>query len=143
MMDNIDFNILPKNLLSWQKDEIHSLLKDEFSQENYFNLAKKFLGEDQLLENWIDTGCTNNSNKTFFSTLLKEVHKFFCTNCTEYQKERETLGSTLENIVKIIATAIASKLGIAEAILSGAVTCIVIAIFKIGKNAWCSSINIE
>ena len=139
-MNSVDLTVLPKNLLLWQREKIYLLIQKDASVEEYEKLASTFLGENNFIGNWMNTAVPNDK-KLFLPILKNEVFKFFCTNSDEYKEERVTLQGTLENIVKIVATAIASNLGVTEAIISGAVTCIIIAMSKIGKNAWCKIIE--
>lgn len=141
-MDNLDLTVLPRNLLTWQKEKISSLIQKDATAEEYEKLASIFLGEDCHTRNWMNTAVPNDDKKQFLPILKNEVFKFFCTNSAEYKDERSSLKGTLENMVKIVATALASSLGIAEAIISGAVTCIIIAMFKVGKNAWCKTMDL-
>ena len=139
-MNSVDLTVLPQNLLLWQREKIYLLIQKDASVEEYEKLASTFLGENNFIGNWMNTAVPNDK-KLFLPILKNEIFKFFCTNSDEYKEERVTLQGTLENIVKIVATAIASNLGVTEAIISGAVTCIIIAMLKIGKNAWCKIIE--
>ena len=139
-MNSVDLTVLPQKLLLWQREKIYLLIQKDASVEEYEKLASTFLGENNFIGNWMNTAVPNDK-KLFLPILKNEIFKFFCTNSDEYKEERVTLQGTLENIVKIVATAIASKLGVTEAIISGAVTCIIIAMSKIGKNAWCKIIE--
>ncbi len=139
-MNSVDLTVLPQNLLLWQREKIYLLIQKDASVEEYEKLASTFLGENNFIGSWMNTAVPNDK-KLFLPILKNEIFKFFCTNSDEYKEERVTLQGTLENIVKIVATAIASNLGVTEAIISGAVTCIIIAMSKIGKNAWCKIIE--
>ncbi|HHW7570780.1 TPA: hypothetical protein ACU21L_001858 [Mannheimia haemolytica] len=145
MLSNINLNKLPDGLLDWQEKEIHNLIKQQSGEDEFYRLGARFLGENDLsIGSWTNTGVpSNNQPNSFFLSLKKEVHKFFCTDCTEYNTQRNQLGSTLENMVKVVSSAIAGSLGIAEGVIIGTITCIIIVIIKLGKNAWCNSINID
>lgn len=142
-MNNIDLTVLPKNLLLWQREKISLLIQKDANPEEYERLASIFLGENNFIGNWINTAVPSNNDKKRLLPILKnEIFKFFCTNSDDYKEERGTLQGTLEKVVTIVTTAIALKLGVSEAIISGAVTCIIIAISKIGKNTWCKIIEL-
>lgn len=74
---------------------------------------------------------------SLWSVVKDEVYDFLCTTSAAYKTERTEAGTSIKNVISIVAAAVAGKLHLALGVIIGIVTLAVIGAFKLTKNAWC------
>ncbi|MBE9917612.1 hypothetical protein G8C92_26715 [Paenibacillus donghaensis] len=79
----------------------------------------------------------NNSRKSVIKYIEDEIFKLICLKDEEYAKERTSLFSKYESIIALVSASISAKFGLESGLISGLVSSMLLAIFKMGKNAWC------
>lgn len=115
---------------------IKSLTSDTASEDYYEKIGRELSGESSSDGLLLTTGRTINKS-SFYEKIKTEVYKFICTESRGYKAERDFIGKNFKELVMIIATAIAASFSIGIGVIVGIITNILIAISKIGKNAWC------
>jgi hypothetical protein len=74
---------------------------------------------------------------SLWSKVIAEVYEFFCTKSKAYTKERTQGVGLFEHAVTVITTALAASINVGTGLLTGLVTVALIALSKVGRNAWC------
>lgn len=123
---------------AFQRKKIISFI--ESSQDNeieYDQMGLSLTGEKKELSFIIPTSAPNNSDGSLWGAVKREVYDYMCTTSRKYSKERGEAGTTIKQLITILATAIASSFHIAIGVVTGAVTIALLSVLKIGKNAWC------
>lgn len=113
-----------------------SLANNAASIEFYNEIGKELSGESSNDGFLLTTGRTINQS-SFYEKVKSEVYKFICTEVKDYKAERDFIGKNFKQLVTIISTAIASTFSVGTGVIVGIITNILIAVTKIGKNAWC------
>lgn len=85
---------------------------------------------------------TDSAPLTFWERFKREFHKFICTNDEKYSEVKKELSQHSHKgqlvVVSSIASAIASVLGVAAGVLVPLVALCLLAVLKIGKEAYCA-----
>lgn len=141
MIDNNEevVQAIKNNVPSYQVEKVIRLFESDATDNDYYNLAKKFLGENVDSGSWISTGTSpfNTEKKSFFECLKKEIYILFCSSDEKYSKYRQQIDATVNRAIGVAVGAIATALNISTGLIAGAVTCLVLCIYKVSKNAWC------
>lgn len=131
-------DVIEKLVPSYQKEFVLNTLEQD-EKYNYENDIKQLIGETTPIGMIRKTSAKIIKNdKSMFTEIKKEIYDFLCTKSSKYKIERNKSGITVENIISIIATAVAGNFSIAVGVITGAVTIFLMTVLKIGKNAWCS-----
>lgn len=132
---------ITENTPSYQSNKIIDLYEKNADDQDYYNLAKKFLGEDIENSSWINTGppSSNEGKKSFFDCLKNEIYLLFCSDDNKYSDYRQHIDSTVSKAVGVAVGAIATALNVQTGLIAGAITCVILCIYKLGKNAWCAT----
>lgn len=131
-------DVIEKLVPSYQKEFVLNTLEQD-EKYDYENDVKQLTGEVIPVGMIRKTSAKKVKNeKSILIEIKKEIFDFICTNSSKYKEERNKSTNTLEEIIKLIATAVGSTIDIATGLIIGAVTIILISILKITKNAWCS-----
>jgi hypothetical protein len=133
--------VIKNNVPSYQTEKLVKLYMSDADENDYYNLAKKFLGENTDNGSWIATGTSSFGveKKSFFTCLKNEVYLLFCSDDEKYAEYRKKIDSTIDKAVGAAVVAIATTLNISTGLIAGAVTCLVLCIYKLTKNAWCEA----
>ncbi len=113
-----------------------SLAANIDSVDYYEQIGRELSGETNRDNLLLITGRTINKS-SFYDKVKDEVYKFICTEVLGYKTERDFIGKNFKELITIISTAIASTFSLGVGVIVGIITNILIAIAKIGKNAWC------
>ncbi len=131
-------SVIEKLVPSYQKEFVLNTLEQD-EKYDYENDIKQLIGETIPIGMIRKTSAERIKNdKSMFTEIKKEIYDFLCTKSSKYKIERNKSGITIENIISIIATAVAGSFSIAVGVITGAVTIFLMTVLKIGKNAWCS-----
>lgn len=122
----------------FQKNKVLSAIDSEGMDEPDFDqIGLALTGEKKDSGLVIPTSAPNTSGDSIWGAIKGEVYDYLCTTSRKYSKERKEAGSTIKNLITILATAVASSFNVAIGVVAGAVTIALLSALKIGKNAWC------
>ena len=122
---------------TYQRELLKKSLTVNFDSIDYYDqIGRELSGETNRDELLLMTGRTINKS-SFYDKIKDEVYKFICTEVKNYKTERDFVGKNFKELVTIISTAIASTFSLGTGLIVGIITNILIAIAKVGKNAWC------
>ena len=125
-MNNFEFNekeligIINNLVPSYQKKLVLSAMEEQ-SDEGFNQIGLVLVGESEVFSQFKKTGVTKSDSKSMFTQIKIEIYDYMCTNSKKYKKERTRAGITIEQIITIIATAIAGAFNIAAGVIIGAV----------------------
>lgn len=126
------------NIPVYQRSKLLELLdKPDATQEDFEVLGKTLTGETQKDSMFLPTGPGSANKRSMWNSTKKEVYKFFCTESSEYSQERNGWVGSIKDVIPVLATAVASELGVAISVVIGVVTLVVMSVLKITRNAWC------
>lgn len=80
----------------------------------------------------------DNRKKSMYDYIKREIHNLVCKNSKEYKASKEKFAETFNRLILIVATAVASQLGVEASLITGVVSVLLLGVLKIGKNAWCN-----
>jgi hypothetical protein len=140
--DDFD-SIINEVVPSYQRGPIIELvIGDMVEMQGVDDLGMSLLGEKASASFVIPTrvgGGSTDETPKIWPFVKKETYSLFCTDSAEYAKEREDGGSTVKNLITIVATAVAAHFSLPIGIVVGAVTLCIMTALKIGLNAYCNS----
>lgn len=122
----------------FQRKKIIEFIKS--GQDNnleYDQMGLSLTGEKRDLGLIIPTSAPSTSGGSLWGSIKREIYDYMCTTSRKYSKERGEAGTTIKQLITILATAIASSFHLAIGVVTGAVTIALLSALKIGKNAWC------
>jgi hypothetical protein len=129
--------------VSYQRTEILAMLStppEEFAKIDA--LAMSLLGEATSYGIVVPTRTSSagtDVNAPITSYIKRELRDLLCTNSTRYKNERKEGLSTVKNLVMIVTTAVSSHYSLPGGIVAGAVSLLLMAALKIGRNAYCEA----
>ncbi len=89
-----------------------------------------------------DNAVQNKGRATrLIKNIKNEFYLLLCTDHPTYRNLRSKFSVNFEQLVPIIAAAIATSLGITASMIVGVVAAVLITLFKIPKNAWCRTLS--
>jgi hypothetical protein len=101
-------------------------------------LGRLMAGEQQSAAGFTFlTGAAKGETSSLWSKVVAEVHDFFCTKSKTYAKERTEGAGLIDRAVPVIATTLGSTFNVGTGLLTGLVTIAILAVLKMGRNAWC------
>lgn len=109
--------------------------KPESTEDDYEGIELRML--NSILSNNNEFYLEENNNNIYYS-IKKEIYRLICTDSKEYSEQRNAFNAYFKNGVGIFAGFLAGKFGIETAALTGFISLVMIGIFKVGRNAWCS-----
>ncbi|OXA75925.1 hypothetical protein SAMN05444397_11273 [Flavobacterium aquidurense] len=122
---------------TYQRELLKKSLAGNIDSIDYYEqIGRELSGETNRDNLLLITGRTINKS-SFYEKVKDEVYKFICTEVKGYKTERDFIGKNFKELVTIISTAIASTFSLGVGVIVGIITNILIAIAKVGKNAWC------
>ncbi|MCI1007793.1 hypothetical protein HWE02_00825 [Pseudomonas oryzihabitans] len=133
--DAVD-TLVPK----FQIEKIKSVLKNNTLNEDQLeSFGLTLTGEKKEFGATFLTGAPNPSTASIWKAINAEIYNYLCTSSKKYEKERNGANVTAKGLIATLALAVANSFNIATGVIAGAVTIAVFTVFKIGKNAWCST----
>ena len=142
-MSNLSFNsnefhTAIKNLVPKHQRELVLSTVNKDKDFDFDEVALILTGESKNTSMIKNTSGTNREqSQSMLEAIKKELYDFICTNSSKYKKERIKAGTSIENTLKVLATALGGIYGVAAAVITGAIVVLLISFAKIGKNAWC------
>lgn len=111
--------VIKNNVPSYQTEKLVKLYMSDADENDYYNLAKKFLGENTDNGSWIATGTSSFGveKKSFFTCLKNEVYLLFCSDDEKYAEYRKKIDSTIDKAVGAAVVAIATTLNISTGLI--------------------------
>ncbi|MBH3398299.1 hypothetical protein I5S60_01830 [Pseudomonas fluorescens] len=117
---------------------MHQYLKNALQTPDFdFDRAGMILTGEINSSSMVVKTSTVHRQDSLWSVVKEEVYEFLCTKSTAYRTERTEAGTSIKNVISIVAAAVAGKLHLALGVVIGIVTLAVIGAFKLTKNAWC------
>ncbi|MET3627187.1 hypothetical protein [Burkholderia sp. 572] len=127
----------------YQRDQLLEIVRNPTVEVVQIDaLAMSLLGESRVVGIVVPTrtsGSDPENTAPITGYVKREIIDLLCTNSARYKNERKEGLSTVKNLITIIATAASSQYSLPVGVLAGAVTLLLMAALKIGRNAYCEA----
>ena len=122
----------------WQIARSRRLTSTRYAQTRYLGVKKKRVGRKSA-------GARPPPSPNYWGRVRDEIHKLVCTNDLRYASLRRQLGAhsgkTQTAIVGVISAYVATVLGLAIGAVVPLVAVCLIALLRLGKNAFCDGLQ--
>lgn len=109
----------------------------ELAEDTDFDtLGTRLTGEATLTGFLYYTGA-GTPKGSMWVAIKAELYKLLCTSSKDYSSMRAEGAATIKGLITVAATSIAASFNIGLGVVTGAVTIALMAVLKIGTNAWC------
>ena len=117
---------------------LSALEQHDQSEAEYDRLGTMLTGEQENTSFLLMTGAGRTKGPSLWAAIKVELYELFCTKSRKYSSVRKKGAASIENTIKVVATAVAASFNLALGVVVGAVTIALICLLKVGSHAWCA-----